>query len=43
MQDIHKFVPFVERNQHKIDWIGLSCNLNAISLIENNLNKIDWC
>jgi len=32
----------LEKNQHKIDPVGLSENPNAIHLLKKNLDKIDW-
>ncbi len=29
-------------NQNKLDWRHLSANLNAIQILERNLDKIDW-
>jgi hypothetical protein len=42
MENLYKLIPFVERNQDKIDWSWLSDNKNAISLLEKNQDKIDW-
>jgi hypothetical protein len=36
-----KLIPFVEKNQGKICWTVLSSNLNAISFLEKNQDKID--
>jgi hypothetical protein len=33
---MQKFIPFVEKNQDKINWRFLSMNPNAISLLEKN-------
>ncbi len=38
------FIPSFSYNEnsHKIDWFWLSTNPNAISILEKNLDKIDW-
>ena len=36
------FLPWIEKNLDKIHWEGLSCNINAISILEKNVDKIDW-
>ena len=33
-------LPWIEKHWDKLDW--LSGNHNAISILENNLDKIDW-
>ena len=32
----------MEQNLDKVCWSWLSANPNAISLLENNLDKVDW-
>jgi hypothetical protein len=32
----------LEKNQDKIDWVQLSANPSALSLLEKNQDKIDW-
>ena len=32
----------MENNINKIDWSGLSRNINAINLLNQNTDKIDW-
>ena len=29
-------------NRRKLDWSGLSANANAITMLENNPEYIDW-
>ena len=35
------FLPWIEKHWDKLDWSSLSSNRNAISILENNLDKID--
>ena len=35
------FLPWIEKYWDKLDWSSLSSNHNAISILENNLDKID--
>ena len=37
---MYKFKSFIDIN--KIDWNGLSKNINAINILEQNLDYIDW-
>ena len=35
---LHEWIPL-----DKVDWNLLSCNPNAIPILEKNLDKVDWC
>jgi hypothetical protein len=33
---------FSKINLYKIDWLKLSLNINAINILEKNLDKVNW-
>jgi hypothetical protein len=37
---MYKFKSFIDIN--KVDWRCLSSNINAIHILEKNLDKVDW-
>ena len=36
------FLPWIDKQREKINWETLSLNINAISILEDNLDKIHW-